>query len=144
MRSFVFASVALLASAVSGHVYAQSVPDMLGPGQVIRGSGPNDIGGTNYVVQNADGTHMVIKTGPRGGIRSVVHHDGALMDPAHGFTYALGNGPLIYRRYDPNLHQVNAVSPGAMNRDFTPRYQESEPDKVLGGGNSGNHGGGDR
>ena len=120
MRSIIFASAALLASAIGGNAYAQTVPDMLGPNQVIVAQVPNDIGGTTYAVQNADGSHLIIRTGPFGGIRRVTRHDGPLMDPAKGFTYALNGGPLVYQAYNPNLHAVNPVDPKAMNPDYRP------------------------
>jgi len=115
MRSIIFASVALLACAVSANVYAQSVPDMLGPGQVIQGSTGNAFGGTNYVVRNADGSHWLYEGGPRGGLRRIIRFFDPTMDPAKGFTYAVNGGPLIYRPYTPGLAPFNPVDPKVMN-----------------------------
>jgi len=113
MRSLLFASSSLLAVAFAGHAQAQTVPQMLAPGQSWV-STPNPDGGTTYVIQNVDGTHSIIVTTKRGGIRSRRLATG--YDMENGFTYSLNGGPTIYRPYDPDLHPVNQVDPKAMKR----------------------------
>jgi hypothetical protein len=113
MRKTIFATLAFFACIAANAAEAQSVPEMLGPGQNIVAEAPNDLGGTTYVIQNADGSHTVVKTTKRGGVRSVERHETPLVDLTSGFTFSLNGGPMIYRPYDPGRRPVNRVDPKA-------------------------------
>jgi hypothetical protein len=94
MRPLFFASVALLAAAASGGARAQSVTDMLGPDQIIRGETPNGLGGTTYFVENPDGSTVTIVTLSNGAVRSYKRRLGkALIASARnelgGMSYAV-------------------------------------------------------